>query len=226
MKKNIQKAMFAVSAAAAILLSSTAGGQVYAASAFGDLKGVPQAAQIAALQEAGIVRGAQDGKFNPQGTLTNAQAIQLVVDLYGLNIDDLNFFKKPEASDSFPKADNKAWYADALIIAAHSSLNLPRDLDPNASATRASLTSLLIAAGQNEGKLPVFRLIPVDIKDEASIPDGASGQMQTALALGLLKLDEKGNIRPNETLTRAAAAEIVYQAALKSHMIQEQQDKK
>ncbi|OWA33277.1 hypothetical protein B9G55_21590 [Saccharibacillus sp. O16] len=221
MKKNIRNQLFALPAAAAILLSSFSGGQAYAASAFGDLKGVPQAAHITALQEAGILQGAQDGKFNPQGTLTNAQAIQLVVDLYDLNIDDLNFVKKPEASDSFPKANDSAWYADALIIAAHSDLNLPRDLDPGAPATRASLASLLIAAGQNEGKLPMFRLIPVDIKDEASIPDGASGQMQTALALGLLKLDAEGNIRPNEPLTRASAAEIVYQAALKSHIVGE-----
>lgn len=220
MKTNIRKIWFAAPAAAVILLSSFSGGQAYAASAFGDLKGVAQAPQIAALQEAGIIRGAQDGKFDPQGTLTNAQAIQLAVDLYGLNIDNLNFVKKPEASDSFPKADDKAWYANALIIAAHSDLNLPRDLDPNASATRASLASLLITAGQNAGKLPVFRLIPVEIKDEASIPDGASGQMQTALALGLLKLDAEGNIRPNEPLTRAAAAEIVYQTALKAHVIE------
>lgn len=221
MKTNIRKTFFAAPVAAAILLSSFAGGQVYAASAFGDLKGVAQAPQIAALQEAGIIRGAQDGKFNPQGTLTNAQAIQIAVDLYGLNVDNLNFFKKPEASDSFPKADDDAWYADALIIAAHNDLNLPRELDPNAPATRSSLTSLLIAAGQNTGKLPVFRLIPVEIADEASIPDGASGQMQTALALGLLKLDAKGNIRPNEPLTRASGAEIVYQAALKSHVVEQ-----
>ncbi|WP_037290513.1 S-layer homology domain-containing protein [Saccharibacillus sacchari] len=220
MRKKFGTKLVAIPAAAAILLSGLAGGSAYAAAAFGDLQGVPQANQITALQEAGIVKGAKDGKFNPQGTFTNAQAIQLTVDTFGLNIDDLNFFKKPEASDSFPKASDHAWYSDALVIAAYSDLNLPRDLDPNAPATRASFASLLINAGQKSGALPMFRLIPVEITDEASIPDGSSGSMQEALAFGILELDAKGNIHPNETLTRAQAADMLYKIAVKGHIFE------
>ncbi|MCQ4088224.1 S-layer homology domain-containing protein [Saccharibacillus sp. JS10] len=220
MRNSWNKRLITLPTAAVILLSSFAGGSAYAASSFSDLQKVPQAQQIIALQEAGIVKGAKDGKFNPQSILTNAQAIQLTVDTFGLNIDHLNFFKKPEASDSFPKASNDAWYSDALVIAAYSNLNLPRDLDPNAPATRSSLASLLILAGQQQGDLPVFRLIPVKIADESSIPDGRSGLMQEALAFDLLELDAKQNINPNESLTRAQAAEMVYTIALKGHILQ------
>ncbi|MDO3410249.1 S-layer homology domain-containing protein [Saccharibacillus sp. CPCC 101409] len=220
MKNKIVKTLLASSAAAAILLSGTAGGSAYAASAFKDVEGYPQAAQITALQQAGIFKGGSDGTFNPQGILTNAQAVQLTVDTFGLNIDNLRFIKKPEASDSFPKAKNDAWYSGALIIAAYSGLELPRDLDPNAPATRSSFASMLIRAGQSSGALPMLRLVPVDIKDEASIPDGGSGPMQEALAFGLLKLDKDGNIRPNQSLTRAEAAAVLYQAAVKGHAIE------
>ncbi|CAM3529865.1 S-layer homology domain-containing protein [Saccharibacillus sp. WB 17] len=222
MKKKPAPKWISIGAASAILFTALSGGSAYAASPFGDLNQVPEASKIRALQQAGLVHGSADGQFRPQGTLTNAQAIRLVVDMFDLDLGGLQFVRKPEASDYFPKADDQAWYAEALVIASYNDLDLPKDLDPNAAATRASFVSLLIRAGQNESALPVFKLIPVRITDEASIPDGSSGPMQEALAFGLLELDDQGNIRPNEQLTRAAAADILYRAAVLANVIEEQ----
>ncbi|WP_172195260.1 S-layer homology domain-containing protein [Saccharibacillus qingshengii] len=220
MKKKLTRNKLAFSAAAAVLFAALAGGQAYAAAPFGDLQGIPEASQIVTLREAGLLNGSPDGRFNPHDPLTNAQAIRLAVDTFKLNMDDIQFIRKPEASDYFSKASDKAWYADTLIIAAYNDLDLPKDLDPNAPATRSSFASLLILAGHQQAALPVFRLSPVEIKDESAIPEGRSGLMQQALVFDMLDLDADGRIRPNEPLTRAAAADILYGAALSASLIE------
>lgn len=201
-----------VTLSAALVLSLSVAGQSFAAAGFTDLAGVAAKDKIESLQQQGILHGVSEGKFNPKGPVTAAQGVQMFVKGLALNIDLLRFFKQPLATDYFAKADNKAWYADALIIAANNNIGLPADLDPAHNWTREEFTHQLMLAIEQHSNLPMIKIAPVNIADASDFALGYDGSIQRALALGITKLDSAGKFRPAADITRAEAAEMLYNA--------------
>lgn len=199
-------------AATAVLSLSIAGQSFAATSSFTDLVNVTAKEKISALQEKGLVHGVSSDRFNPDATLTAAQGIQLIVNALDLNIDLIRFIKEPQATDYFAKADNAAWYADALIIAANNNIGLPDDLDPNKTWTREEFTHQLILAIELHSNLPMIKIIPVEIGDQAELTIGFDGSVQRALVLKIAELDADGNFNPKDEITRAEAAVLIYNA--------------
>lgn len=198
--------------AAAVLTLTFAGQSFAAAVAFEDLAGTPAKDKIVELQQKGIVRGVSDHKFLPDAPVTAAQGIQMFVNALDLNIDLLRFIKAPQATDYFTKASNHAWYADALIIAANNDIGLPADLDPAENWSREEFTHQLILAIEKHSNLPMIKLMPVDIADESDFTAGYDGSIQRALVLGIASLDSAGKFHPAAGVTRAEAAEMIYNA--------------
>lgn len=199
-------------AATAVLSLSIAGQSFAATSSFTDLMNVTAKEKITALQEKGLVHGVSSDRFNPNATLTAAQGIQLIVNALDLNIDLIRFIKEPQATDYFAKADNAAWYADALIIAANNNIGLPNDLDPNKTWTREEFTHQLILAIELHSNLPMIKIIPVEIGDQAELTVDFDGSVQRALVLKIAELDAEGNFNPKDEITRAEAAVLIYNA--------------
>lgn len=200
-----------LTAAAALML--TFAGQSFAASvSFQDLAGIPAKAKIEALQQKGIIHGVTDSKFLPNAPVTAAQGVQLLVNALDLNIDMIRFIKAPQATDYFTNASDTAWYAEALIIAANNSMGLPADLNPAANWTREEFTHQLILAIEKHSNLPMIKIIPVDIADQADFKAGYDGSVQRALVLGIASLDAAGKFHPAADITRAEAAELIYNA--------------
>jgi hypothetical protein len=209
MKKSLK--MFTVSAATVLTL--TFASQSFAATpSFNDLGNIATKDKIITLQQKGYVHGISSTRFLPNATITAAQGVQLIVNALGLNIDTVRFLKEPQATDYFANASNDAWYENALIIAAVNDIGLPADLDPDKLWTREEFTHQLILAIEKHSNLPMIKLMPVEIGDQADLTIDYDGSVQRALVLKIANLDAEGNFNPKAEITRAESAELIYNA--------------
>lgn len=201
-------------------LSLTIAAQSFAAAnAFTDLNNVTAKDKILALQEKGYVHGVTSDLFASNVTITAAQGVQLIVNALELNLDLVRFVKEPKATDYYKNAKNDAWYANTLIIAAVNGIELPADLDPNKKWTREEFTHQLIHTIETHSNLAMVKLVPVEISDKADLTIDYDGSIQRALAYKVVKLDAKGNFYPKADISRAEAAEQIYDALeyIKAH---------
>lgn len=195
----------------ASIMTLALAGQCFAGTVpFTDISGIAGKDKIISLQEQGIIKGNGSGLFAPDAPVTAAQGIQLLVNAFDLNIDNIRFIKAPKASDYFKNAKDNAWYADAFIIISFSGLDLPSDLNPNAKWTREEFTHHLVKLMEKQGNLPMIDLKPVDISDSSQMDVLYSGSIQRALLYKLAELDADGGFRPKEAVTRADAAVQIY----------------
>lgn len=177
---------------------------------FSDLGDNAARDKILSLQEKGLVSGVGGSLFAPDTGITAAQSIQLIVKALDLNLNFVKFAKEPKATDYFQKADNTAWYAKALIIAAVNSMDLPSDLDLNAKWTREEFTYRLVQAAERHYNLPLVKIAPPEIKDMDVMTVEYTGTIQRALIYGITELDPDGNFKPKDKISRAQAAGEVY----------------
>lgn len=186
---------------------------------FTDIANIGAKDKIIALQDKGYVKGIGNGLFDPDRNITAAESVQLIVSTFKLNIDNIRFIKAPKATDYYVKADDNAWYASTLIIAAMNDIGLPRDFNPNKKWTREEYTYQLIKAVEKHGNLPMIKLNPVVIADQDQLTVDYSGAIQRALVYGVTKLDAKGKFNPKGEISRAEAAEQMYNALeyIKAH---------
>ncbi|WP_313344653.1 S-layer homology domain-containing protein [Sedimentibacter sp.] len=215
---NIKSKIVSFTVATAITFTFAA--QAYAAvNPFTDLENTAAKEKIIMLQEKGYVKGVSNSLFAPNAEITAPQGIQLFVNAFELNLDLVKFAKEPKATDYFSKADDNAWYANALIIAAVNGLDFSRDLDPNQEWTREEFTYHLIKAMEGHFNLPMINLIPAEIADEDQLTITYSGAIQRALVYGVVKLDDEGKFNPKGKITRADASEEIYNALeyIKTH---------
>jgi hypothetical protein len=173
--------------------------------AFQDIEGHAAQDSIEALQQAGIVSGVDENRFDPEREVTYAQAVQMIVKGLKLNIDHIRFIKKPEASDYFLNVPNDAWYAEAFIIAHLNGVPIPKDVDPDSQITREQFAHLLMQTVLSKGDYAFIKIFMV-IADEADIDPSYMGSIQYLLISRIAKLDEEQNFKPKAHLTRGQAA--------------------
>ncbi|OCT13642.1 hypothetical protein A8709_18815 [Paenibacillus pectinilyticus] len=217
MKKSMK--LFTTTAATALLSLSLIGQSFAAPTSFTDLDKVAAKDKIISLQQSGIVGGVTSELFAPQSTLTAAQSVQLIVNAFGLNLDLVKFVKEPKATDYFANANNNAWYANAFITAAVNGIDLPKDLQPEQKLTREVFTHQLVRAMEISKKLPLINPVVTEISDNDQITIDYSGSIQRGLNYGIIKLNAAGKFNPKDEITRADAAEEIFNALayLKAH---------
>ncbi|MDQ0887687.1 hypothetical protein QFZ81_002775 [Paenibacillus sp. V4I9] len=178
-----------------------------------------QAAAISALQERGIVSGIDKDHFVPKGKISYAQTIQMIVKGMNLNMDTLRFIKQPLASDTFTNIPNDAWYAEAFIIAHYNGMNIPKDVNPNATITREQFGEMLVRALEKKGNFPLVKMF-IPIKDEDQITPEYQGALQRLLLYKIAVLDNNGKFNPKAELTRGEAAGWIFNAirVLETHI--------
>ncbi|GBF33485.1 hypothetical signaling protein [Desulfocucumis palustris] len=196
----------------AVLSLAFAGHCLAAPTPFTDLQDIKEKEKICALQQKGYVKGVADGIYAPNNAIITAESIQLIVNALELNLDAVRFFKEPKATDCCQKADNNAWYADALITAAVNGIEFSSNIDPDQQCTREEFTYYLIKAMEKQNNLPMINIVPVDIADQEQMSAVYSGAVQRALAYGVTQLDESNKFNPKADISRAEAAEQIYNA--------------
>lgn len=189
-------------------LCLTLAGSAYA---FDDIRDDREKSAIESLYKKGIVNGVGKGKFLPKGTLTVGNAVALIVKGMDLNIDHHQFVKKPKASDYFTKIQDNAWYAQAFIVAHHHNLGIPKDINPNAKATREQFAHWLYNAISTKGDY-AFIEIYLTFKDENKVNPDYMNSIQKLLIAKIAALDENNTFRPQEPITRSEAAGMLHRA--------------
>ncbi|MFC5447683.1 S-layer homology domain-containing protein [Paenibacillus aestuarii] len=203
----MMKKKLAVVAAASMLLSSLSFGTAFA---FSDVDG-SEADAVNMLQKKGIVNGVDAEHFAPRGAISYAASVQLIVKAFGYNLDAMRFDHPPAASEFFSHIRDDAWYANAFVIAHYNGLDIPKDVNPNASVTREQFADLLDSAFEQKAKLPLINL-HVDLKDEANITPALQGSVLRLLHYKIADTDKNGNFNPKRELTRGETAIWIYRA--------------
>ncbi|WP_246313278.1 protease complex subunit PrcB family protein [Paenibacillus foliorum] len=204
----------------AALVCSLSAGSVFA---FSDLD-TAEKEPILQLKDRGIVAGLDSEHFAPRGTISFAQSISLLVKGLNLNIDTIRFIKQPLASDYFTNVPNDAWYAEAFIIAKLNGLEIPQNVDPNATITREQYANLLVPAMETKGQFPLIKMLII-FADDDQITPSYQGALQRMYLYKLAKLDEDRKVNPKQEMTRGEAAVLLYNAIqyVEKHTVQQPQ---
>lgn len=192
------KRLIVKTSVAALSLTFAFGGM--SAYAFKDVTSDAQVQMLQVLRDRGIVNGMTSNKFNPTGTLTEAQGIQMIVNAFDLT-----------AGNEMTQPGTSKWYHEAYDAAIAEGLSLPAIADADEALTREVFAHLLFEGLTTTGEYPVI-LLYQDIKDEQEINPEYISSIQNLLNMKVISLGEEAQFRPNDTLTRMEAAEMVYQA--------------
>ncbi|NQX71456.1 S-layer homology domain-containing protein [Paenibacillus alba] len=179
--------------------------------AFSDVES-GQAEAISALYKQGVVSGIDSEHFAPKGKISYAQSVQLIVKGLDLNLELIDFVKQPLASDTFKNVPNDAWFANAFVIAQYNGVDIPKDVNPNATITREQFGHMLMQALEKKGNFPMIN-IKLEVKDEEQMTPEFQGTLLRMIHYKITSLDKDGKLNPKAELTRGEAATWVYNAA-------------
>lgn len=167
---------------------------------FGDTQGHWAEASIKELVKLGAINGYPDGSFKPNGSITRAEFITVVVQAFRLTSPQSKTF-----------ADTKGHWADKAIGTA-AALDViggysDASFGPDDLVTREQMAAIVVrAAGLKVGEQPS------SFADNAQISDWARQALGAAVSNGLLTGYEDGTVKPKANTTRAEAAAIVLRA--------------
>jgi len=202
---------------AGVLLFAS-GSQAFAA--FDDLDNTLDKKKIEYLDEYHILTGMTDTKYAPEHALNTAQGVSALVKGLDLNLDNMRFIKKPEASDYYTRISNEAWYSDDMMVAYLNGLDIPADVDVTTSMTRGQFVSLLWQAveqvdpdiNESGGNNITSTTANEQIADDQSLSAMDQQMLQQVIHREIATLDPKNKFYPNEPITRAEAAVMLYNA--------------
>lgn len=151
-----------------------------------------------------IINGTGFGIFNPNGTITRAEFVALVVRALDL---------KGEGNHSFADIPRVGWYNNTVGLAVKYNLILEgenKEFRPNDKITREEMASIIARAYDvlisNNSITPFFGLT---FKDINNVSPWALESVNKVSALGIIQ-GYGGNFYPLNTATRAEGATIIY----------------
>lgn len=143
--------------------------------------------------------------------LTVGDAVSMIVDAFGLNIDHLEFVKEPKASDYFTRVKDNAPYSHAFIVAHHHGLPLDKDVDPEARITKEYFAHLLFSAIAGQGEY-AFIEIYLEIADADQIAHEYMDSIQKLLIAKIMTLDQRGKFHPRADVKKFYAQQVINKA--------------
>lgn len=201
MGKEIRTCILTAAVAASLVLG------VAPTYAFSDIKDANQAAIVQSLQQKGLIQGVSADKFAPNTKLTNAQAIQLIVDAIGLD----SAKKKSDAPAWFSAVPKTAWYTDALKTALERGIVIDGTWNANGNPTRQQFAKLLYLGLLQKGNYANVSKY-TSITDAKQIAAKNRVAVEYLLMTKIASLDSGKNFRPTAAITRMEAAEMIYYA--------------
>lgn len=168
--------------------------------AFAAFSDVPEnawyAADVEAVQEYGIINGVGNNRFDPDGTLTIAEALTMAVRTNARH-----------NSAEVPVAEG-AWYQGAVNYATENGMISGTEFaDYNANATRAQM-AYLFANALPESEYTAINDVTAlpDVKEQTQYSDEIFLLYNAGILTGS---DKYGTFKPNDTIIRAEAAAII-----------------
>ncbi len=221
-----------LSLAAAALFQATA-----FAAQFTDIHGHWAEVSINALAERGIVNGITETEFQPEGNVTRAQYLKMIMEATGIEPGTV---REGECLD----ADGRDWYAPYLqasldigIIPENMITGYRADVEYEVDDNGTATSSKVVYRGAFNGDLPITReemavltqfcyqytrtvvtdsrkevdlAIAEGFTDSDSISDWAKASVSQAVSNRFIEGMDDGSFKPKENATRAQAAMIVH----------------
>ncbi|MBQ6895307.1 MAG: S-layer homology domain-containing protein [Clostridia bacterium] len=218
MKKNLKK-LLAVLLAAAMTLSMCL---TAVASVFPDVtdENYPWAIDaIEAMAEEGIIKGYDDGTFNPAKTVSKLESLVLISRILGFN-DDINSGLVSAAWDKYGEEISKYdlnYGQDEIAYLLIKGVLLEEELEEyidelhrNDGLKRYEVAVLLTKALDAVKLLSNDDVSNLAYEDNADIPASAKKHVAYISKIGLMQGLENNTFAPNDTVTRAQAALVLY----------------
>lgn len=149
--------------------------------------------------------GTPGGSYEPATNVSRAEFAVLLT--RALNL-------KPGAMISFADVSRDAWYYDSLSAAYHAGLVQGRNdqtFDPNAPVTRQEMAVMIMKAYALQGRAATVEEASYSFADAVQIADWAADAVGSATSIGLIHGRGQQEFAPEAPLTRAEAAQIVFQ---------------
>lgn len=180
--------------------------------AFSDIEGNKAEKDILELKERGIVKGVTSELFDPQGNITYASAVTLIVRALDLNIDHIRLIKEPKASDYYERVKDDKWYATPFIYAQYNGIELPTDVNPDEVITKEKFAHMLFTALTTKHELAFIHLW-INIEDENEITPEYMNSIQKLTISQITELED-GKFLPKHKISRSEAAVILLKTML------------
>ncbi|MDQ6419687.1 S-layer homology domain-containing protein [Paenibacillus sp. LHD-117] len=158
---------------------------------------------IEALASRDIIKGVKEGLFNPQGEVTRAEFLTMLVNALGIATDS----GKPQST--FSDVMVGQWYTNAIYSAQRLGIVNGRGdgtFGVNDKITRQDMVVILYRAL----KLSKPAIVASSFKDKSSIRTYAQEPVQAVFEAGFIKGLPNGNFNPLEGTTRAEAAVVIH----------------
>lgn len=155
---------------------------------------------IIGLTNAGIVNGMGDNEFNPAGNVTREQFCKMVVQLFGVSVND--------TETDFVDVDENAWYAPyitAAVQAGYVQGQSDEYFGVGEPIMRQDMATILYRAANKTGDGVVL-----DFTDNDSIAPYATDAVSELVGLGIMNGYEDGSFKPRGNATRAEAAKVIW----------------
>lgn len=167
---------------------------------------------VSAMAEAGIISGYEDGNFKPSGFITRAEFTKMIYSAFGIG----------DGIESFSDVKSDAWFYKAVSSAAANGIikGSGGAFRPNDKITRQDAALIIYRAIHYRG---------MEISGNATFEDNADIDRYAFPAVGALKsyqiaVGADGNyFLPKNTLTRAEAAQLIYNAVNVVHAAQDKE---
>lgn len=166
------------------------------------------------LAAEGILNGKGDGKYDPQASVTRAEFVMILAKLSG---EDITAYKK---SSHFHDVAAESWYNAAVNWAEEHKLAYGKtstSFYPNDKVTREEIASFLMRYIRNKHKEIVPETSSLTFSDSNRIADWAKNDVASLTSLGIIKGYEDFTFRPQNTATRAEAAQLGNATRLKTN---------
>ena len=170
---------------------------------FNDLKGHWAEESIKELKKAGLINGVSENEFAPSKSVSRAEFVSMMVRLAG--------WEKAKYKDVFGDVKADKWFSSDVITALEKGLiSEATAFRPNDSITRAEVAKLSSIIAGLLNYTAAESTDKAEFGDASEIPAWATDYIESANKKGIMLGDDKGNIRPNDSMTRAEAATILW----------------
>jgi len=199
-------AIWNLQSANCIAVEATTPSGIKAVTGFSDvLRTQNQFVAISFLNESGVVGGYQDGTFKPDNPINRAEALKIILQGAKVTVPDLT------GETGFPDVKKEDWFAKYAAYAKTAGFVKGNEKDgtftPSRQVNKAEfLKMLLLASGIKSESLPTNESLANDIPKEAWF----APYLNYAIKSGIITKDSKGNVYPNQPLTRGEVADMLY----------------
>ncbi|MEK5230732.1 S-layer homology domain-containing protein [Lysinibacillus sp. FSL K6-0232] len=201
-KQNKGRKFFAASATAALVASAIV--PVASAAQVNDLNKVSGYAKEAVqnLVDNGVIRGDQNGNFNPLNAISRAEAAEIFAKALNLTASgDVNF----------KDVKSNLWYYDSITAVVEQGIFegvSTTEFAPSKNLTRSEAAKILVEAFGFEGEADVD-----GFADASQIKPWAKQYLEIAVANGIFEGTDANRLNPNNSITRQDFA-LTFQRAL------------